>query len=405
VSLAEWRWAGIGINREGRSQVTDIPHTAEVVIVGAGIMGCSIAFHLAERGLTDVVVLEKDFIGRGSTADAAGGIRLQFSTRANIELMQVSFDYWEHFEERFGQFINFRQQGYLFLLTSEENVATFQRNLALQQSMGVPARWMTPEDIAELNPAVVLDGILGGTYCPRDGWADTSTSTMGFAQAARRLGVKIIEESPVTAIEVHDGRMRGVTAGGDAIATERVICCAGPHTGLVGELAGVELPVVPVRRMSWVTGPFDGIPANVPFTIDFDQALYFHPESGGFLFGMTDPDEPVSWNKSVDQEWLVKTVDALIKRAPAFAEATVRNGWAGLYEVSPDHNPLVGPVDGIEGLYVAAGFSGHGFMQGPGIGKLIAELLIDGHFHSIDLSDFRPSRFAEGTLSLEHNVV
>jgi sarcosine oxidase subunit beta len=385
--------------------VTRLPHSAEVVIIGAGIMGCSIAYHLAERGLTDVVVLEKDLIGRGSTADAAGGIRLQFSTRANIELMQVSIEYWESFDERFGQFINFRQQGYLFLLTSEVNAAAFRHNLALQQSMGVPSRWVAPDEIAEMNPAVVLNGILGGTYCPRDGWADTSTSTMGFAQAARRLGARILEETPVTGIAVENGRIAAVETGGARIATERVICCAGPHTGLVGELVGIDLPVVPVRRMSWVTGPFDAIPPTVPFTIDFDQALYFHPESGGFLFGMTDVDEPVSWNKSVDQEWLVKTVDALIQRAPAFSDATVRNGWAGLYEVTPDHNPLVGPVEGVEGLMVAAGFSGHGFMQGPAIGKLMAELVIDGRFHTIDLSDFRPSRFAEGAPSPEHNVV
>ncbi|CAN5706196.1 FAD-binding oxidoreductase [soil metagenome] len=393
--------------------MTELPASADAVIIGAGIMGCSIAYHLAERGMTDVVVLEKDYIGRGSTADAAGGIRLQFSTRANIELMQISIDYWENFEERFGQFINFRQQGYLFLLTSEDNVAEFQTNLELQQSMGVPARWVTPDDIAELNPAVNLDGsrstgsgqILGGTICPRDGWADTSTSTMGFAQAARRLGVKIIEETPVTGIVVQDGKIAGVDAGGSHIAAPQVICAAGPYTGLVGEMAGVELPVAPVRRMSWVTGPFEEIPPSAPFTIEFERSLYFHPESGGFLFGMSDPDEPPSWNKSVDQSWLVTTVDALAELAPAFANATVRNGWAGLYEVTPDHNPLVGAVEEVEGLSVAAGFSGHGFMQGPAIGLLMTELLVDGEFRTVDLSDFRPARFIEGELRREHNVI
>lgn len=385
--------------------MTDLPATADAVIIGAGIMGCSIAYHLAERGMTDVVVLETDYIGRGSTADAAGGIRLQFSTGANIELMQISIDYWENFEERFGQFINFRQQGYLFLLTSEDNVAEFKTNLDLQQSMGVPARWVTPDDIAELNPAVNLDGILGGTICPRDGWADTSTSTMGFAQVARRKGVKIIEETPVTGIDVQAGQVAGVEAGNSYIATPIVVCAAGPYTGAIGEMAGAELPVQPVRRMSWVTGPFDEIPPSVPFTIEFERSLYFHPESGGFLFGMSDPDEPPSWNKSVDQSWLVATVDALVERAPAFGNATVRNGWAGLYEVTPDHNPLVGRVDEIEGLSVAAGFSGHGFMQGPAIGLMMAELLIDGAFQTVDLSDFRPSRFSEGELRREHNVI
>ncbi len=385
--------------------MTDLPASADVVIIGAGIMGCSIAYHLAERGQTNVVVLEKDFIGRGSTADAAGGIRMQFSTPANIELMQISFDYWENFEERFGQFINFRQQGYLFLLTDEASVAPFEANLKLQQSMNVPARWVTPEDIAELNPVVNLDGVIGGTICPRDGWADTSTSTMGFAQAARRTGVKIIEETAVTGIEVVDGRVVGVRAGDTRIAAGQVICAAGAYTGEIGKLAGVDLPVEPLRRMSWVTGPFDEIDPAVPFTIEFERSLYFHPESGGFLFGMSDPDEPVSWNKSVDQAWLVKTVDALVERAPVFANATVRNGWAGPYEVTPDHNPLIGPAPGIENFSVAAGFSGHGFMQGPAIGLLMAELLVDGAFNSVDLTDFRLSRFTEGDLKPEHNVI
>ena len=383
----------------------DLPSTADIVIIGAGIMGCSIAYHLSEGGLTDVVVLEKDYIGRGSTADAAGGIRLQFSTRANIELMEICFDYWENFEERFDQFIDFRQQGYLFMLTTEDMVSTFKTNLELQQSMGVPARWVEPSDIAELNPYVNLDGIIGGTFCPRDGWADTSTSTMGFAQAARRNGVRIIEETAVTGIETEGGKIAGVRAGDERIATNRVICAAGPYTGRVGAMAGVDLPVQPLRRMSWVTGPFDEIDPGVPFTLEFERAVYFHPESGGFLFGMSDPDEPVSWNKSVDQSWLTKTVNALVERAPAFANATVRNGWAGLYEVTPDHNPLIGHVDGVEGLSVAAGFSGHGFMQGPGVGLLMAELLIDGEFRSVDLSDFRPSRFAEGDFKREEAVV
>lgn len=385
--------------------MTALPKSADVVIIGAGIMGCSIAFHLAERGVTDVVVLEKDFIGRGSTADAAGGIRLQFSTPANIELMQISFDYWENFEERFGQFIDFRQQGYLFLLTSEESIAPFEANLKLQQSMDVPARWVTPDDIAELNPFVNLDGVIGGTICPRDGWADTSTSTMGFAQAARRKGVKILEETAVTGIDIVDGRATAVRAGDSRIEAGRIVCAAGAYTGQIGAISGVELPVEPLRRMSWVTGPFDEVDPSVPFTIEFERSLYFHPESGGFLFGMSDPDEPISWNKSVDQSWLVRTVDALVERAPIFANATVRNGWAGLYEVTPDHNPLVGHVPGIENFSVAAGFSGHGFMQGPAIGLLMAELIVDGRFHSIDLSDFRPSRFTEGDLKREHNVI
>ncbi len=222
-----------------------LPKSAEVVIVGAGIMGCSIAYHLAERGLTDVVVLERDFIGRGATADAAGGIRLQFSTPENIELSRISMEYWENFEELFGAYINLRQQGYMLMLTEESSVPIFRKNLELQQSMDVPARWVTPQDIKELNPAVEVHDILGGTFCPRDGWADTSTSTLGFAQAARRLGALVVEESPVTAIEIIEGSVSAVYSGDSRIETNLVICCAGPQSRAIGKFAGLDVPILP----------------------------------------------------------------------------------------------------------------------------------------------------------------
>ena len=385
--------------------MAQLPATAEVVIIGAGIMGCSIAWHLAERGLSDVVVLERDAIGRGATADAAGGIRLQFSTETNIRLSQISLDYWESFEERFDAAINFRQQGYLFLLTNESEVDVFRTNLALQQSLGVPARWVTPDEIADLNPAVVLDDVIGGTFCPKDGWADTSTSTMGFAQAARRLGVRIVEETPVTGIDVEHGRITAVRSGDERIATRLVICCAGPQSNVVGKLAGLDIPILPYRRMSFITEPFDAIPSTVPMTIEFARSLYFHPESSGFLFGMSNKDEPASDNKAVDEDWMAATVEALIERAPVFEDASVLRGWAGFYEVTPDDNPLLGYVPPLDGFIVAAGFSGHGFMQGPAIGLAIAELIVDGQPRTIDLSAFRPSRFDEGALLHEHNVI
>jgi len=381
------------------------PATAEVLIIGAGIMGCSIAYHLAERGVRDVVVLERDQIGRGATADAAGGIRLQFSTETNIRLSQISLEYWEQFEERFGVDINLRQQGYLFLLTSQDDVPVFQHNLELQQSLGVPVRWVSPEDIRELNPSVLVDDVIGGTFCPRDGWADTSTSTMGFAQAARRAGVRIFEESPVSGIVVEGGRVTGVQTGNATIATPLVICCAGPQTNAVSRLAGLDLPIHPYRRMSFITEPFDLIPSTVPMTIEFARSLYFHPESHGFLFGMSNKDEPSSENKVVDDDWMVATVEALIERAPIFEQAEILRGWAGFYEVTPDDNPLVGPVPDLDGFLVAAGFSGHGFMQGPAIGRVVAEIVVDGAASTIDVSAFRPSRFREGVLAQEHNVI
>jgi sarcosine oxidase subunit beta len=368
-------------------------------------MGCAIAHALAERGLTDVLVVEQDLIGRGATADAAGGIRQQFSTGTNVQLAMHSVRVWESFEERFGVNIGLRQQGYLFLLTDPAEEPVFRANLALQQSLGVPVRWVTPEEIRQLNPHVDLDDVLGGTFCPEDGWCDTSTATMGFAQAARRLGVAIEEETAVIDIRVDGGRVVGVTTSRGAVDAPLVVICAGPQTRRVGALAGVELPVDPYRRMSFVTEPFPQLPPTLPMTIEFATGLYVHPESAGFLFGMANHDEPSSFDKTVDDDWMLTTVEALVRRAPAFEEANVLRGWAGFYEVTPDHNPLLGSVEQVDGLSVAAGFSGHGFMQGPAIGTCLAELICDGKATTVDITPFRPSRFGEGALTAEQTVI
>jgi sarcosine oxidase, subunit beta len=379
--------------------------TADAVIVGAGIMGCATAHALAERGLTNVLVLEKDGIGQGATADAAGGIRQQFSTETNIRLATYSVRVWETFRERFDQDIDLHQQGYLFLLTDPVEEPVFRKNLALQQRLGVPARWVTPAEIAAVNPFVLLDDVYGGTFCPEDGWVDTSAATMGFARAARTLGVEIVEETAVTGIRVEAGRVTGVDTPAGAVATPLVVICAGPQTRLVGALAGVDIPVDPYRRMSFITEPFAALPPTLPMTIEFATGLYFHPESGGFLFGMGNREEPSSFDKTVVEDWLIQTVEALIARAPVFAEANVRRGWAGFYEITPDDNPVLGFLGEPEGLAVAAGFSGHGFMQGPAIGVCMAELILDGAARTVDIAAFRPSRFREGALAQEHNII
>jgi sarcosine oxidase subunit beta len=378
--------------------------SAEVAIIGAGIMGCAIAHGLAARGMRDIVVLERDQIARGATADAAGGIRQQFSTETNIHLAKASVRVWETFKEHFGADISFRQQGYLFLLTDPDQEPVFRQNLALQRRHGVPSRWVDRVEIAALNPHVRLDDVVGGTYCPEDGWADTYTATMGFAQAARRMGVSIEEDVSVTGIIVEREAVTGVETSQGRISAPLIVLCAGPQTRDAGALAGVDLPVLPYRRMSFITEPFPALPASLPMTIDFATGLYFHPESGGFLFGMGNPAEPSSTVKTVDDAWMLTNVEALVDRAPAFADANVMRGWAGFYEITPDHNPLLGFVQEVSGLAVAGGFSGHGFMQGPAIGECMAALLT-GEEPSIDISAFRPSRYAEGAHVLEHNVV
>lgn len=379
--------------------------TADAVIIGAGIMGCAIAHELAARGMTDLVVLERDAIGRGATADAAGGIRQQFSTETNIRLATHSVRVWETFQERFGLDIGLRQQGYLFLLTDPAQEPVFRQNLALQQSLGVPARWLAPAEVAEINPHVGIDDVIGATFCPEDGWVDTYTSTMGYAQAAKRLGVEIREETSAIGFRLQGGKVAAVETATGCIWTNLAIICAGPYSGRVGGLAGVDLPISPYRRMSFITEPFSALPPTLPMTIEFASGLYFHPESGGFLFGMANPDEPSSFEKTVDDEWMATTVEALVERAPAFADANIMRGWAGFYEVTPDDNPLLGWIPGVGGLAVAAGFSGHGFMQGPAIGACLSELILDGAAKTVDITPFRPSRFAEGQLAQEHNVI
>jgi sarcosine oxidase subunit beta len=379
--------------------------TVDAVIVGAGIMGCAVAHQLAERGMRNIVVFERDQIGRGATADAAGGIRQQFSTETNIRLATHSVRVWETFKERFDQDISLRQQGYLFLLKDPADEPVIRANLALQQRLGVPARWVSPDDIRALNPHVVLDGVYGGTFCPEDGWCDTYAATIGYARAAQRLGVSIREESPVIDILIENDTVVGVETPDGEVATKLVILCSGPQTRQVSALAGLDIPVDPYRRMSWITEPFDALPPTLPMTIDFSSGLYAHPESGGFLFGMANRDEPSSFEKSVDEDWMATTVEALVEMVPAFEEASILNGWAGFYEVTPDDNPVLGFVDQVEGLAVAAGFSGHGFMQGPAIGACMAELILDGQAKTVDISAFRPSRFDEGMLLQEHNVI
>jgi len=378
---------------------------ADFVVIGAGIIGCSIAYHLAERRAGRIVVLERDEIARGATADAAGGIRLQFSTETNIRLSLLSFEYWEHFQEAFGVDIGLHQYGYLFLLTRPEDVEAFRHSLALQRSLGVPARWVEVAEIATLQPAVRTDDLLGGTYCPRDGWCDPYSATMGFANAARDRGVIIHEHRPVTGFVIESGKLQAVQTPTGSIACAAAIICAGPYTGEVGKLAGVDLPVLPYRRMSFVTDRFDLVPKTVPMTIEFETGLYFHPEGEGFLFGMANPDEPPGFDKTIDPIWMERTVEALCRRAPVFEQARIRHGWAGFYEVTPDDNPLIGWIEDVEGLAVAAGFSGHGFMHGPAVGRCMAELLLDGESRSVDIRAFAPSRFRRGQLVQEKNVI
>ena len=355
----------MGVRDAGPCLITTVA-TADVVIIGGGVMGASIAYHLASRGCRDVVLLERvPLFGTGASGQNAGGIRHQFSTAVNIELARRSIQMLQRFADELGQDIDLRFCGYLFLLDNEQDIEVFRCNVALQQAHGIETETLEPAEIARLAPQLRLDDILAGTFCGRDGLADPSGVVQGYVAAARRLGAELMCDAPVTGIDVGGGRVRGVSTPEGRIETETVVIAAGPWSAQVGALAGIQLPVEPVRRQIAVTRPIAGIDHCFPFVIDFSKALYFHREGGGILTGMSNPDEPPGFDTSVDPDWRMTHFSHAVDRFPLLADAEILTEWAGLYEVTPDDQPILGRLPQAEGLIACTGFSGHGFMLGP----------------------------------------
>ncbi len=386
--------------------MTDLPAAADVVIVGGGVMGVSSAYHLGLKGCQNVLLLEREsFFGTQATGRCAGGIRYQFSTEINVRLSLLSLPMLDRFEDELGQPIDRRCTGYLFLLTSEESVTRFQEIVAMQRRLEVNTEWLTPKEIAARAPLLKLEGVLAGTNHADDGLADPNSVVQGYVSGARRLGVKLFSGVDVTGIQVEAGRIRGVLTNQGEVATPIVVNAAGPWAGEVGKMAGVDIPIVPLRRQIAVTGPLPEVPPDFPFVIDFDQSLYFHREGDGLLTGMSNPDEKVGFDQSVDSEWELVHFEAAVKRLPLLERAGIASRWAGLYEVSPDAHPVLGRIPQVEGLYCIGGFSGHGFMHGPICGLLLAEEILDGAAHTLDISSLYIDRFESGTSIVEYNVV
>lgn len=383
-----------------------LPNTADVVVIGGGVMGASTAYHLAVRGCRNVVLLEKhEFLGAEATGKCAGGIRYQFSTEINIRLSLLSLPMLERFEEEIGQAIDLRWPGYLFLLDNPHDLAVFQANVALQNRLGIPSRILTPAEVAERVPLLNLEGIIAGAWHHRDGLADPNGVVQGYAAAARRLGVQIFTATEVTGIRVAAGRVAAVETPQGAIATGAVVNAAGPWAGVVAALAGVDLPVTPLRRQIVVTTPLKGIPADFPFVLDFSRSLYFHREGQGILTGQSNPNETPGFDQSIDHAWTEQHLETAMWRFPLLERAGLLREWAGLYEVTPDAHPVIDTLADPAGFTIVAGFSGHGFMHGPVAGLLAAEMILDGRARSLDIHQLRLSRFAEGDLVREHNVV
>jgi sarcosine oxidase subunit beta len=386
--------------------VSDLPASADVVIVGGGVMGASTAYHLALKGCRNVVLLEQEsFFGTQATGRCAGGIRYQFSTEINVRLSLLSLPMLDRFEEELGQPIDRRYIGYLFLLTEAESVTRFREIVAMQRRLGVNTVWLTPEEIAAMVPPLNLEGVLAGTNHADDGLADPNSVVQGYVSGARRLSARLFTDTQVMEILVEKDKIQGVVTNRGQIATSVVVNAAGPWAGEVGKLAGVTIPIVPLRRQITVTGPLPELPADFPFVIDFDQSLYFHPEGDGLLTGMSNPQEKIGFDQSVDPEWELVHLEAAMKRLPLLERAGIASRWAGLYEVSPDAHPILGRIQQVEGLYCIGGFSGHGFMHGPICGLLLAEEILDGAAHTLDISSLYIDRFESGAGIVEYNVV
>jgi sarcosine oxidase subunit beta len=382
--------------------------TADVVVIGGGCMGASVAYHLARLGISDVVVLEREkMLGTGSTGRNAGGVRHQFSNEANIRLSIESIALLERFADEVGQTIDFHQDGYLFVLSSASSLETFRRNVALQLSLGVDVQWLDATEAQRLAPGLNPDGIVGATFCGRDGIADPNGVTMGFARAAQARGVSIARDTEVTAIRVDGGRVVGVDTSRGTIETPVVVNAAGPHARQIGRMAGADVPVDPYRRHIFIAALDKGgatTPATHIMVIDFDTTFYFHREGAGILFGMGDPHETPTFDTTVQWDFLPQVIEVAVTRLPALAEASISHAWAGLYEVSPDANPIIGPAHGVNGLFLINGFSGHGFQHSPAAGRILADV-IAGRDPQFDLRPFAADRFVAGLVAGERYFV
>lgn len=370
------------------------PTHADVVIVGGGVMGTSIAFHLAEAGVRNIVLIERAELGRGSSAKPLGGVRATFSDPANIILGQRSLRSFENFNDRFKTDIGLRKVGYLFLCRSEAELLACEQSTHIQNRLGSNSRMVSPTQAVEINPFLREEALVGASFSPEDGFAEPEKVVRAYAQAARSLGVHILEHTEVMDVSTASSSISAVTTNRGTIHTSAVICCAGAWSQRIGEMVDVNLPVTPVRRQIGMTPQLSTPMPTVPFTLDLSTTMYFHNYANGMLLGISNSDQKPGFNRDFTHEWLYEFNAAARICAPALAEPELAQGWAGLYENTPDHNALIGASKAVQGFYYATGFSGHGFLQGPAVGELIRDLYLDRESF-IDHSSFSADRFTE----------
>ena len=387
--------------------------TADVVIIGSGIVGSSVAYHLAEAGCTNVLVIERDaHQGKGSTGKSMGGVRAQFSTPVNIQMSRYSIDFFARFDEVVGHPADYRPHGYLFCATTEQHLSYLKSNRERQAALGVNnVELVSVKDIADFVPQLRTDDILGGTFCPTDGFVDPHSVMMGFMLKARDSGVRLWLHTIVTGIEVEQEagarRVAGVITSRGLVSTRVVVNAAGPWAAQIAAMAGTDLPVHPLRRQLLPTEPFDQLPKRFPMVIDMSTGFHFRREGKGILLAWNDPKETSGFKTDFDPAFVEKILTRAADRVPCLAEAEVnpQRGWAGLYEMTPDHHAIIGPAPDVEGLYFVNGFSGHGVMHSPASGRITADLILQGHSNLIDASQLGVERFAGGKLLQETAVL
>ena len=379
--------------------------SCDVAIIGGGIIGTALAWNLAKAGCRDVAVIEREINpGLGSTAKAAGGIRAQFGSDINVRLSKLSIELFESFHRDVGVRVDFVQAGYLWIATRPEHMETFRRNVDLQRTRGLDVKLLDRDGVQARAPYVRLDDVVGGTFHQRDGYAPPADYVMGYHKASKDLGVKYLLETEVNGVLVAAGAVTGLRTNKGEIRAKRVVCAAGAYSGTIGKMMGVDIPVQPVRRQCFVTEKISDLPHPIPMTIDYASGVYCHTESGGVLVGMADKDEPPGFNETVDYSFIEKMAEQAMHRIPRLESAAIKTQWAGLYEVTPDHHPILGELPGVKNFYLATGFSGHGVMHAPATGKVMSELLTTGKT-SIDIRPLRYERFKENDLIKETHVI
>jgi sarcosine oxidase subunit beta len=382
--------------------------SADVVIIGAGIAGSSVAFHLTEAGANNVLVIERETRqGLGSTGKSMGGVRAQFSTSVNIQMSLYSIPFFSRFEEATGHPSGYKPHGYLFVATNQRHMNYLRRNLALQKSLGLTgAGLVAPDDIREVLPQLRSDDILGGSFCPTDGFVDPHSVMTGFMARAIDRGATLWRGVEVTGIEVEHGEVGAVNTANGRVATRTVVNAAGPWAAGVARLAGAHLPVEPLRRMLVPTEPFPGLKEKLPMIVDMTSGWHFRQEGVGLLMAWADPEQKPGFQTEFDPAFIEKILTRAADRVPSFAnlEVNPRRCWAGLYEMSPDHHAILGPAPDVRGLFFANGFSGHGVMHSPATGRIVSDLILRGETSVIDSHTLDVRRFAENR-SIEETAV